>query len=53
MEEEDKYKTSFTTLWGTHYFNWIPFALKNVGDTFQRATYHSFKDLIKKFMADY
>jgi hypothetical protein len=31
----------------------MPFGLKNVGETFQRAMDHAFKDLIGKFMADY
>lgn len=53
MVEEYKYKTAFTTPWGTYAFNKIPFGLKNTGATFQREIDHSFKDIIGKFMADY
>jgi hypothetical protein len=31
----------------------MPFGLKNVGETFQREMDHAFKYLIGKFMADY
>lgn len=52
MTEEDKYKTTFTTPWGTYALKKIHFGLKNVGATFQREMDHAFKDLIGKFMAD-
>lgn len=32
--EEDKYKTAFTTPWGTYAYNRMPLRLKNVGATF-------------------
>jgi hypothetical protein len=31
----------------------MPFALKNVGETFQRAMDHVFQDLFGKFFVDY
>ena len=36
MSEEDKYKTVFTTSWGTYPFNMMLFGLKYVGATFER-----------------
>ena len=42
MVEEDKYNIAFTTPWGTYDYNWIPFVLKNEGDTYQRAMDHAF-----------
>lgn len=53
MAEEDKYKTTFTTPWGTYDFNQMPFGLENARATFHRAMDHAFKDLIRKFMVDY
>jgi len=50
---EDIPKTSFITLWEIHAYAHMPFSLKNVRDTFQRAMDHAFKDLIGKFMANY
>ena len=37
----------------TYAYDRIPFGLKNVGATFQRAMDHAFNRLIGKFMADY
>ena len=37
FHEDDRDKTTFTTLWGTFHYVKIPFGLKNVGATFQRA----------------
>ena len=46
IRKEDWYKTSFTTPWVTLAYRVIPFGLKNVGATFQRAMTHCFYDLI-------
>jgi hypothetical protein len=51
--EEDKAKTTFITPWETYAYARIPFGLKNVGATFQRAMDHAFSGLIGKFMEDY
>jgi hypothetical protein len=51
--EEDMPKTTFITPWETYAYARMPFGLKNVGDTFQRAMDHAFKYLIGKFMVDY
>jgi hypothetical protein len=37
VKKDDKYKTTFTTQWGTFAYERIPFGLSNVGVTFQRA----------------
>ena len=44
--EEDHYKTTFTTPWGTFAYRVMPFGLKNVGATFQHDVIHCFCDLI-------
>ena len=37
VHEKDQDKTTFTTPWGTFQYAKMPFGLKNVGATFQRA----------------
>ena len=32
--EEDQHKTTFTTPWGTFFYNMMPFGLKNAGATY-------------------
>jgi hypothetical protein len=44
----DKYKTTFTTRWGTFAYEQIALVLINVGATFQRAMQVDFDDLIGK-----
>ncbi|XP_048140266.1 uncharacterized protein LOC125316295 [Rhodamnia argentea] len=48
MREEDKAKTSFTTLWGTFYYKVMPFDLKNGGATYRRAMVTLFHDMMHK-----
>ena len=48
MVEEDKAKTTFTTHWGTYTYDVIPFGLKNVGATYQRAMVTLFHDMMYK-----
>ncbi|XP_077217943.1 uncharacterized protein LOC143852446 [Tasmannia lanceolata] len=48
MAPEDKTKTSFTTQWGTYYYRVMPFGLKNVVATYQRAATTLLHDLIHK-----
>ena len=48
MAEEDKDKTSLTTYWGTYAYNVMPFKLKNVGATYQRAMVTLFHDMMHK-----
>jgi len=42
VKNEDQFKTTFTTKWGTFTFQRMPFGLSNVGATFQRAMDHPF-----------
>jgi hypothetical protein len=37
VKRTDKYKTTFTTQWGTFSYERMPFGLSNAGATFQRA----------------
>jgi ribonuclease HI len=46
MAEEDKSKTAFVTHWGTFVYDVMPFGLKNVGATYQRAMVTFFHDMI-------
>jgi hypothetical protein len=49
----DRYKTSFTTRWGTFSYECMPFSLSNAGATFQRAMKLAFDDLIGKIIHVY
>jgi hypothetical protein len=49
----DKYKTTFTTRWGTFAYEHMPFVLYNAGATFQRAMQIFFDDLIGKIIQIY
>ena len=53
IEKEDQHKTTFTTPWGTFFYNMMPFDLKNVGATYQRAMIAIFHDLIHKILKNY
>ena len=48
MALEDMEKTSFITEWGTYYYRVMPFGLKNVGATYQRAATTSFHDMMHR-----
>ena len=48
MAPEDMEKTSFITPWGTCCYKVMPFGLKNVGATYQRAATTLLHDLIHK-----
>ena len=48
MALEDMEKTSIITPWGTYCYKAIPFGLKNVGATYQRAATTLLHDLIHK-----
>jgi hypothetical protein len=49
---EDQHKTTFICPWGTFAYRKLPFGLKNVGATFQRAMSYAFHD-IKHIMQPY
>ena len=46
IRKEDRYKTTFTTPWGTFAYRVMPFGLKNAGVTFQCTMTHCFCDLV-------
>ena len=48
MVPEDRERVSFTTLWGIYYYRVMPFGLKNIGATYQRAATTIFHDMIHK-----
>jgi hypothetical protein len=45
IKPKEQHKTTFICLWGTFSYRNMPFGLKNVGATFQRAMSFSFHDL--------
>ena len=53
VKEQEKFKTTFTTPWGTYVYVRMPFGLINVGATFQRAMDVAFHEYINKFMVVY
>ena len=48
MAPEEREKTSFSTEWGTYCYRIMPFGLKNVGATYQRATTTLFHDMMHR-----
>lgn len=50
---DGKHKTTFTTLWGILCWLVLPFDLKNVGATYQRAMVTMFYDLIHNYIEIY
>ena len=48
MAPEDMEKTTFLTMWGTFCYKVMPFELKNVGATYQRAMVTLFHDMMHK-----
>jgi hypothetical protein len=47
----DQYKAAFITPWGKFSYRVMPFSLKNVGATFQRAMTYIFHDLAAIILA--
>ena len=48
MAPEDMEKTTFLTMWRTFCYKVMPFGLKNVGATYQRAMVTLFHDMMHK-----
>jgi hypothetical protein len=51
----DQHKTVFICPWGTFAYRKLPFGLKNVGATFQRAmsyTFHDIKNIVQPYLDD-
>lgn len=53
MKEEDQFKTTFTTKWGTMAYKRMSFGLSNAGATFQKAMEMAFSNLMYKFVLIY
>ena len=53
VHEDDREKTTFTTQWGTFNYAKMPFRLKNVGATFQRAMDIAFSNEKDVFLVVY
>jgi hypothetical protein len=52
---EDQHKTAFICPWGTLTYRKMPFGLKNVGATFQRAmsfSFHDIKHIVEAYIND-
>jgi hypothetical protein len=52
---EDQNKTAFICPWGTFAYRKLPFGLKNVGTTFQRAmsyAFHDIKNIVQPYLDD-
>ena len=48
MTPEDMEKTTFLTMWGTFCYKVMPFGLKNIEATYQRAMVTLFHDMMHK-----
>ena len=48
MAQEDMEKTNFITPWNTLCYKVMPFGLKNVGATYQRAMVTLFHDMVHR-----
>ena len=48
MAPKDMEKITFLTMWGTFCYKVMPFGLKNVGTTYQRAMVTLFHDMMHK-----
>jgi hypothetical protein len=55
IKPEDKHKTTFIFPWGTFAYWKMPFGLKNIGETFQRAmnfSFHDLKHIVEAYLDD-
>jgi hypothetical protein len=55
IKPEDQHKTTFICPWGTFAYRKMPFGLKNVGATFQRAmsfVFHDLKHIFEAYLYD-
>jgi hypothetical protein len=53
FKRTDKYKSTFTTHWGTFSYECVHFGLSNASTTFQRAMQLAFDDIIDKIIQVY
>jgi hypothetical protein len=55
IKPKDQHKMTFICLWGTFTYRKMPFGLKSVGDTFQRAmsfAFHDLKHIVEAYLDD-
>jgi hypothetical protein len=55
IKSEDQHKMKFICPWGTFPYQKIPFGLKNIRETFQRATtfvFHDLKNIVEAYLND-
>ena len=53
---EDQHKTTFICPWRTFMYKKMPFGLKNIGATFQRAmnfSFHDIKAIVEPYLDDF
>jgi hypothetical protein len=53
IAQEDMYKTTFATEWGSYQYTVMPFGLKNAPAVFSRVVVATFKEFIHKFLEVY
>jgi hypothetical protein len=53
IEQEDKYKTTFPTEWGSYQYTVMPLGLKNAPTIFSRVVIIAFKEFIHLFLEVY
>lgn len=55
IKPKDQHKTTFVFPWGIFSYQKLPFSLKNVGETFQRAmdyAFHDIKHIVQAYLDD-
>jgi hypothetical protein len=53
IAQEDRYKTTFSTKWGSYQYTVMPFGLKNAPAIFSRLVIVGFKEFIHQFLEVY
>jgi hypothetical protein len=53
IAQEDRYKTTFATEWGSYQYTVMPFGLKNAPTIFSRVVIAAFKEFIHQFLEVY
>jgi hypothetical protein len=53
IAQEDRYKNTFVTKWGSYQYIVMPFGLKNAPEIFSRVVIAAFKEFIHQFLEVY